>query len=193
MEERFTSGFAVVPLAVADQRPLLPPEVLVPRGQESTLLAVEGPSPFTHLGKPTFLLSGAEDTLIIRTSEQQAAMAGIERPTAENPHPALRQSFEDSEQPVVWGLLANSNHSTLGVSGGYWWPELKPNTAQRTFDPDSTFKLIEPALAHRMQQEKALAFFDLTIRQDKKARDALLDDAYADQGLAIEPRNVQDF
>ena len=120
-------------------------------------------------------------------------MAGIERPTAENPHPALRQSFEDSEQPVVWGLLANSNHSTLGVSGGYWWPELKPNTAQRTFDPDSTFKLIEPALAHRMQQEKALAFFDLTIRQDKKARDALLDDAYADQGLAIEPRNVQDF
>jgi hypothetical protein len=86
-------------------------------------------------------------------------------------------------------VLADSNHSTLGVSGDYWWPDLKPNTAKRTFDPESSFTLIAPALAHQMQKEKALAFFDLTIRQDQSALARVLDQKYAKQGLTLEARN----
>jgi len=186
MEPRFTAGFAVVPMALLDQRPKLPPEALAPVGQESALLAAQGDIAYTRLSKPTFLLSGAEDALIIGLGKQQAVKAETELPSGENPHPVLRALFEDSDQPVFWGLLANSNHSTLGVSGGYWWPDLKPNMAVRAFNPDVEFELLGTALAHRMQQQKALAFFDLTIRQDPAARDAILSDSFAKQGLIVE-------
>lgn len=190
MEPRFTAGFAVVPLALPDQRPLLPPEVLAPAGEESVLLAAQGDTPFAALTKPTFLLSGAEDALIIRLGQNQAAMSGTEEPSVNNPHPALRSLFEESSQPVFWGLLANSNHASLGVSGGFWWPDLKPNTARRALAPDVEFELIDVLLAHQIQQQKALAFFDLTIRQDPAAAEALLDDSFATQGLTLEARNL---
>ncbi len=35
-------------------------------------------------------------------------------------NPLLRQAFENTDAPVVWGLLADSEHATFGVSGGYW-------------------------------------------------------------------------
>ena len=189
MEPRFTAGFAVVPPGFSDQRGALPAEVLVPASRESVLLSAEGNSPFTHLNKPTFLLSGGEDALIIGLAAQQAKLAGAPGPSAENPHPLLRKIFESTSKAVVWGLLADSNHSTLGVSGGYWWPELKPDTSTRTFNPESTFTLIAPALAQQMQKEKALAFFDLTIRADRSALPRVLDQRYADQGLKLEARN----
>ena len=186
MEPRFTAGFAVVPVAFPDSRSQLPPEALMPPGQESVLLAAQGETAFTTLSKPTFLLSGAEDALIIGVGQQQATMAGTEVPSEENPHPALRALFEASDQDVFWGLLANSNHSTLGVSGGYWWPNLKPDTARRALSPEVEFELVEVALAHRMQQQKAMAFFDLTVRQDAAARESILDDSFAGQGLVVE-------
>jgi hypothetical protein len=40
-----------------------------------------------------------------------------------------------------------------------------------------------------MQKEKALAFFDLTIRQDSSARGDLLNQDYRSQGLILEARN----
>ena len=98
----------------------------------------------------------------------------------------MRALFEQSDQEVFWGLLANSNHSTFGVSGGYWWQELKPDTARRALSPEVEFDLIDVALAHRMQQQKALAFFDLTIRQDAAAGEVILDDSFAGQGLVVE-------
>lgn len=186
MEPRFTAGFAVVPVAFPDPRSQLPPQALMPAGQESVLLAAEGETAFTRLSKPTFLLSGAEDALIIGVGKQQAAMSGTEIPSEKNPHPALRALFEQSDQEVFWGLLANSNHSTFGVSGGYWWQELKPDTARRALSPEVEFDLIDVALAHRMQQQKALAFFDLTIRQDAAAGEVILDDSFAGQGLVVE-------
>lgn len=186
MEPRFTAGFAVVPVAFPDPRSQLPPQALTPAGQESVLLAAEGETAFTRLSKPTFLLSGAEDALIIGVGKQQAAMSGTEIPSEKNPHPTLRALFEQSDQKVFWGLLANSNHSTFGVSGGYWWPELKPDTARRALRPQVEFDLIDVALAHRMQQQKALAFFDLTIRQDPAAGEVILDDSFAGQGLVVE-------
>ena len=189
MEPRFTAGFAVVPPGWADPRPSLPTELLAPAGVESVMLAADGPFPLTDISKPTVLLSGAEDGLIIGLAAQQASAGGTDAPTPENPHTFMRQAFEEADAPVIWGLLADSNHSTFGVSGGYWWPDLKPNTQTRYFDPETEFELIAPKIAHRMQQELALAFFDVTIREDESARPGLLENRYEAEGLMLDSRN----
>ncbi len=189
MEERFTAGVSVVPPGWADPRGALPPDMLAPAGQESVLRSAEGPFPLTTIGKPTLILNGAEDDLIIGLAARMAESSGAPSPTADNPHPLLRQAFENTDAPVVWGLLADSGHATFGVSGAYWWPDLKPNTRERFFEPESSFKLIAPAKAHEMQKEKALALFDLTIRQDGSAKDRLLDQSYKVDGLMLESRN----
>jgi len=189
MEPRFTAGFAVVPPGWADTRSALSAELLVPASEESVMLSAEGPFPLTTISKPTVLLSGAEDSLIIGLAAQVAEMTGTDAPTAANPHPLLRQAFETTDSPVIWGLLADSNHATFGVSGGFWWPDLKPNTQARTFAPETEFELIPSSIAHNMQRELALAFFDLTIREDTSARSRLLENRYRDEGLIIESRN----
>ena len=189
MEDRFTAGFAVVPPGWTDQRAVLSPDTLVPVDKESALLSVAGSHPLTSFSKPTFLLSGADDGLIIGMSAQQAKASGTIKPTVGNPHPDLRQAFEKATVPVVWGLLENSNHSTFGISAGYWWPNLKPDTQLRTFNPSESFTLIAPAVAHKMQQEMALAFFDVTIRQEQSALADILDQRYQHEGLTLEARN----
>ena len=81
------------------------------------------------------------------------------------------------------------SHATFGVSGGYWWPELKPNTQARHFDPDTMFELADVRVAHRMQRELALDFFDATIRRDASAESRLKANRYERDGLALETRN----
>jgi len=189
MEPRFTAGFSVVPPGWADPRPQLPAQLLAPAGKESVIFAADGPFPLTSFSKPTLLLSGAEDSLIIGLAAQVASAGGAPMPTPDNPHTLLRQAFEETDAPVVFGLLADSNHSTFGVSGGYWWPDLKPNTQARHFEPDTEFELIAPAIAHKMQKELAVAFFDLTIREDNSAKARLLTNRYRADGLSIDSRN----
>ena len=186
MEPRFTAGFSVVPPAWADPRTAIPAEVLAPPGKESVLFAADGPFPLLTFEKPMVLLSGAEDGLIIGLGKQMGAT-----PTPDNPHPVLRQAYEASDAPLVWGLLADSNHGSFGVSGPYWWPDLKPNTQTRYFESDTEFTLVAPARAHQMQKELALAFFDLTIRQDESAKARLLDNRYKADGLMLESRNLK--
>lgn len=186
MEPRFTSGFAVVPPGWTDPRPSLPAELLT--DEESVLFAAEGPFPLTDLSKPTVLLHGAEDALIIGLGARMAATEA-DAPTLGNPHPLLYAAFRQSEAPVVWGMLADSNHATFGVSGGYWWPDLKPATQARHFDPNVEFELFNTQLAHTMQKELALAFFDTTIRRLPDARARLLDNGYGENGLQLELRN----
>ena len=190
LEPRFTAGFSVVPPGYADVRKFIPPEFLAPPGQESVLLSADGGFPLAEFNKPTFLLSGAEDHLIIQLAAAVAEQVGLPAPTPESPHSLLRAAYEASEAPVVWGLLQDSNHSTLGVSGGYWWPELKPGTMTRYFAPEEEFTLIAPELAQRMQREKALAFFDLYIRGDESARERVLDQSWRQSGLILESRNL---
>jgi dienelactone hydrolase len=189
MEPRFTAGFAVVPPGWSDPRPALPAEAIAAPGQESVLFAADGAFPLTAVSKPTVLLSGAEDSLIIGLGMQVANAGGGGMPSSENPHPLLRESFETTDAPVVWGMLADSNHASFSVSGGYWWWDLKPNSQPRTFDSETEFELIAPNIAHQMQKELALDFFDLTIREDDAALDRLGNNDYADQGLTIELRN----
>ncbi len=190
MEPRFTAGFSVVPPGYLDLRSTIPKQFLVPAGEESVLLSDGGGFPLGEFTKPTFLLSGAEDHLIIGLGADGAQMLGLPAPSAASPHPVLRAAYEASEAPVIWGMLADSNHSSLGVSGTYWWPELKPDTMARYFEEGAEFKLIDVELAHLIQKTKALAFFDLTIREDKTARDRLLDQSWADAGLALEAKNL---
>ena len=189
LERRFTSGFAVVPPGWPDPRPQLPAEALAGEGSESVLLAADGLFPLTAIQKPTVLLSGAEDTLIISLAASGAEAAGVDLPSPGNPHPILRRSFDETDAPVVWGLLADSNHATFGVSGGYWWPELKPNTQARHFDPDTMFEIADVHEAHKMQRELALDFFDATIRRDASAESRLKTNRYERDGLALETRN----
>ncbi len=160
--------------------------MLKPAGEESVLLSSEGPYPLIEISKPALILSGTEDDLIIGLAAATAKSAGTTAPSPENPHPILRQSYERTEFPVVWGLLADLNHSTCGVSGGYWWPD----SQMRYFEPTQSFKLIAPAIAHKMQQELALAFFDLTMKQDQSARQRLLDNRHESYGLTLESRNL---
>ena len=189
MEPRFTAGFAVVPPGWPDLRETLPADSLVPAGTESVLLAADGPFPLTRITRPTVLLSGAEDALIIGLSAQLAGAGAGPEPEPGNRHPTLRQAWLASDAPVLWALLDDSNHATLGVSGAYWWPALKPDTQRRYFDPDTEFRLVSPTVAHRVQRELALAFFDVTIRSQSSTRQRLLDNPWAGDGLTLESRN----
>lgn len=189
MEPRFDAGFAVVPPGWPDPRPALPLEALAPEGQESVLLARDGAFPLGDISKPTVILSGAEDTLIIGLAASSAAAAGVDAPSPDNPHPLLRRSFETTDAPVVWALLADANHATLGVSGGYWWPELKPNTQTRHFEPETEFELVDVGIAHRMQKALALDFFDATLRGDESAAQKLGQNDYGADGPTLETRN----
>jgi len=190
MEPRFTSGFAVVPPGWTDPRPTVPSEALVVRPQESVLLAATGEFPLTTITKPTFLLSGSEDALLIGLAASMANEFRTDEPSADNPHPILRNAYETNNSPIVWGLLSDSNHATFGVSGGYWWPELKPNVQTRYFEPDITFKLVDVDIAHQLQKELALAFFDFTIRLDESANKILINNQYKDYGLILESKNL---
>jgi len=190
MEPRFTSGFAVVPPGWTDPRPTVPSEALVVRPQESVLLAATGEFPLTTITKPTFLLSGSEDALLIGLAASMANEFRTDEPSADNPHPILRNAYEKNNSPIVWGLLSDSNHATFGVSGGYWWPELKPNVQTRYFEPDITFKLVDVDIAHQLQKELALAFFDFTIRLDESANKILINNQYKDYGLILESKNL---
>ncbi len=191
LEPRFAAGVVVVPFVLPDVRSLLPPERLRPAGQESVFLNREGPTAFGALQKPTLLLMGAEDALIIGAAAAYAALAGTSPPTAENPYPTLRTLYASSNVPAVWGMLADANHASFGVSGTYWWPALKPDLQQRFFEPETTFALVDPELAHRIQRAKVLQFFDLFVRGDAAARARLIDNPFRQDGFALEARNLE--
>ena len=189
LEPRFLAGAAVAPPSMPDARPGLPPEVLVPADRESAILSAGGPYGLGEIHRPTLLLSGSEDRLIIRLAAARAQATGDTIPTAENRFPVLRAAFETTPAPAVWAMLQDANHASFGVSGDYWWPELKPREFPRHFYPDTSFRLVDGQLAHRLQREKLLAFFDLWVADRPGARARLLADDYASAGLVLEHRN----
>ena len=48
--------------------------------------------------------------------------------------------------------------------------------------------MVSPKLAHKIQRETALAFFNLTLRGERQARDFLLSEPYADQDFVLKAR-----
>ena len=190
LEDRFAAGLVVAAPSTPDLRAALPAEALAPPGVASVVLSADGHYGLGEISKPTLLLSGAEDTLIIGLAANMAKAAGSPPPTPENPFPVLRQAFDETGAPAVWALLDNANHATFGVSGAYWWPHLKPNRFPRHFHPGTHYELVDAQLARQIQQDKALAFFDLTIRQDPTARARLIDNGHETDGLHLEWRNL---
>jgi dienelactone hydrolase len=144
-------------------------------------------APFLELRKPTFLLSGAEDDLLIGMASSQAGA----KPTPENPHPALFEAFIRSRAPAMWGLLANADHDAFTCAARYWWPGLKPGQARRALAPDETFELIEPQRAQAVQQLTARAFFDCFLRMDATALARLDPATLAAAGLTFDTRNLE--
>ena len=189
LEPRFSAGVAVVPMVLPDMRKGFPAELLKPENSESVILSSSGDNALHRISKPTMLLSGAEDSLIIGVGAAMASAIGGEVPTLENPLPELRRSYEQTTQPVIWGLLENSNHSSFGVSGGYWWPNYKPSSQKRFFNPEQSFQLVNVETAHQIQKQKVMQFFDLMIRGDKAVKNALLQNEFVEQGLQYESRN----
>ena len=189
LEHRFLAGVAVAPPSMPDPRPGLPGGMLVPSGTESAILSAEGPYGPGEISRPTMLLMGAEDRLIIGLAAARAQAAGTEAPTAGNPFPTLRTAFNDAKAPAVWAMLRDANHASFGVSGDYWWPDLKPREFPRHFQPAVPYRLAEPELAHAIQREKVLAFFDLFVAARPGARGRLLENRFEDAGFALEHRN----
>jgi len=186
LEPRFTAGFAVVPPSLPDLRALLPKEMLVRSPQESAILAAEGRFALADLNKPTLLLSGGEDQLILGMGYQMATMMGSTLPTTDNPYPVLKNAFDNATVPAVMAVVQNTNHGSFGVSGPYWFPTMKPDTFPVFFDKEAQYTLLEAETAHRIQKEMALAFFDLTIKGDQSRLEVLRENPWAAYDTRVE-------
>lgn len=193
LERRFTAGAAVVPLVMPDVRDLLPARFRKPKGIESVMLNHDGKASIHQINKPTLLLSGAEDSLIIGVGKALSESFKSDVPTTSNPLPALRQMYDDSQAPVIWGLLENSNHGSFGVSAPYWWPGLKAKSQKRFFTPQTRFDLVDVSVAHDIQRQKLLQFFNLTIKGDNEQTETLFKNQFKEHGLQWESRNFETF
>ena len=129
--------------------------------------------------------------MILGLSTQMAASTGGLAPTAGNPYPALQTAFERAGVPVVYALVQNTNHGSFGVSGPYWWPELKPDTFPQFFNPEESYQLLDTIDAHRLQKEMALAYFNLMIRGDQSALEILSNNPWKEYGARIQLRGFE--
>ncbi|MEH6584157.1 MAG: acetylhydrolase [Halioglobus sp.] len=188
LEDRFVAGFAVVPPSLPDPRALMPQEMLVKLPQESAILAAEGSFALDTLHKPTLLLSGGEDHLILGMGYQMATMMEGTLPTADNPYPILKQAMDKSEVPAVMAIVQNTNHGSFGVAAPYWWPLLKPDTFPMFFDNSRQYTLLEADIAHQIQQDMALAFFNFNLRGDQSGAELLRENPWQAHETQVEVR-----
>ncbi|MCV6627115.1 MAG: dienelactone hydrolase family protein [Cellvibrionaceae bacterium] len=187
LEDRFSAGMSVVPPYIPDLRPLLPEAALKPAGTESVLLGAEREHSFARLHKPTLLLAAAEDQIIIDSNRALAQAMKLSPPSPEQPHPLLYQLFSQARVPAFWGLLANTDHGSLGVAAPYWWPDLKAKQKPRALNPEQRYTLMDSEAAHRLQKDKALAFFEVFVKGETAAG------AQLKKGLAAELWEVRNF
>ena len=186
LEQRFTAGFVVAPPSIPDLRHILPPQALVHAPRESAMRAAQGHWALASLHKPTFILAGREDALILKLATQTAERVGAAAPTRDNPYPALQSAFEAASVPAVYAVVENANHASFGVAGPYWWPELKPDTFAQFFDPQRNYRLLPAGVAHQLQKEMALAFFDLTIKANPQGLALLEANPWAKDGADMQ-------
>ena len=190
LEPRFKAGVAVVAPSVPDFRSQLPVEMIASPQEESVMFSSQPIFPLNQLTRPTFLLNSAEDALILNINMGLAMAFKSDLPAKGNPHPILRNSFERSEAPVVWGQFESGNHGTLSVSGSYWWPELRLGRFPHYFDPTAHYTLTPAGQAHQIQAEKIRLFFDLTVRGERTAQKKLMENPWKERGFQLEARNL---
>jgi len=188
LEDRFRAGAAVVPPSVPDLRAALPRDTLIAPPAESVLLSAGKKTAFGDLQKPTLLLMGGEDALILQLGADMAQATGGTAPGPDNAYPVLQQTFEKAEVPAVFATLQNTNHASLSTAGPYWWPALKPTTLPRFFDPGQTYQLTDATTAHRIQQEMILAFLQATLRGDEESKALLQSNPWSKHQTHLELR-----
>ena len=188
LEERFTAGVAVVPPSVPDLRAAVPAAALVKSPQESVLLGDSEKTAFGQLHKPTLLVMGGEDQLILQLAADMAKATGGTAPTPDNAYPVLHEAFDSSAVPAVFAILQNTNHASLSTAGPYWWPSLKPNSFPKFFKPHEEYQLTNAATAHRIQLEMILAFLNAMLRGDETGKAVLRNNPWAEHNTQIELR-----
>jgi len=190
LEPRFNAGVAIVAPSVPDFRSQIPPEFLLPPQQESVMFSAGPKFPLANFTKPVFLLNSSEDALIININFGLSMAFDNQPPKASNPHPQIRQAFENSNTTVAWGIFEDGNHGTLSVSGAYWWPDLRIGQFPRYFDPEVKYTLTPAELAHQIQAEKVRQFFDLTLQGRQDTRNTFLQNPWESRGFSLEVRNL---
>jgi dienelactone hydrolase len=188
LEDRFTAGFAVVAPTLPDLRSVLPESERVSPPTESVLLATDDGSGLTILRKPTLLLVGSEDHLILGLSAQIANSMGVTAPSLESPYPRVKSAFDNATVPAVYSVVQDTNHGSFGVAGPYWWPHLKPDSFPRFFDPENHYQLLPADTAHQIQKEMALAYFNLMLLQDPSGLETLRSNPWSDYGTSVQLR-----
>jgi len=192
--DRIMAGAAVVPLATPDIRPYYVTQGGQLQNGESTFLSsdMENKPALSSLNKPTLLLNCAEDSTIIPLGNIFAMWTGDTTltPNIDNPFPSSYRAFEETNAPVVWAVLADSNHGSYAISSPYWWPDLKRNTFSEVFNSEQEYTLIDSEKAHEIQKKKILAFFDYFLKADEAAKERLLSDEFVSDGLSLEHRNL---
>lgn len=163
LEDKFTVGFANVPPSVPSIRAKVPALVLAAGDEELVVWSAQESKSNGRLPKSTFLFLGEEDRLILSIYNSYARDYGMTLSFLLNRYPLMKNAFDIAAVPAIYSVFGNINHGSFGVSGLYWWPNLKPNTYERYFDKDSVYTLLAAGGAHRLQSEMALAFFNLTI------------------------------
>jgi dienelactone hydrolase len=190
LEDRFKAGMSIVPMVTPDLRNILPKELLKPVSVESAILSAELASGFAELKKPTLILSGVEDQLIISSGKSFTAMVGLPEATQAVPYPVVSNLIHNTQQSVLFGLAEKTNHASFGVSGPYWWPQLKPDTFARTFAPEQEYQLMPSLKAHQIQKEKALEFFDVFVKADETQIEKLKANTYGEELLRWQVKNL---
>jgi dienelactone hydrolase len=185
LEPRFSAGFSVVPPTVPDMRGQLPSHSLIAPPAESVLLAAQGDYAYSGFGKPTLLLMGGEDKLILGLNRQMSQAMGGTSPTAKVPYPNLLQAAQTSGVPAVLALAQNTNHGSFGVAGPYWWPLLKPAQFPQFFDPQQSYQLLDAQRAHQVQAEMALAWFNLQLKANEQGEQTLQANPWQDAGVSL--------
>lgn len=188
LEQRFIAGFAVVAPPLPDLSGVLPESARVKAPTESVLLAADNSSGLATLKKPTLLLAGSEDHLILGLGSQLANSMGAPAPSVDNPYPQIQASFDSATVPVIYSLVQDTNHGSFGVAGPYWWPQLKPDSFPRFFDPKTRYQLLPAHTAHQIQKEMALAYFNLTLLEDQSGLDMLRSNPWQKYGTSVQVR-----
>lgn len=187
MEPSLKAGFAIVPAPLPEIEINLLFRFLLSWGQESALFGLNRKNGIQKFYKPTGIMVGEQDTLLIDITRSYAEAFGDTIPSKENRYPALSRSHKNSNVPAYMFSLKNSNHGSLTVAGPYWWPQLTPARFPRSFEPEQSYQLIDSEAAHDIQRRRVLAFFDIYLKGLTKKPVLLAEDP---QHLTIDARNA---
>ena len=194
--DRFKAGVSVVPLSAPDIRDYYTLNGGTLLETESAILSsdMDKEPSWTSLSKPTMIMNCREDS-IINTAKNICSLINDSIPGSalvpekKNRFPELKQSFDNTDIPVIWTELENADHGSYGVSSQYWWPYLKRNSFPKVFEPSKEYTLLDSRSAHEIHRKKILYFFDYFLKNDEQAAKKLKCREFKKLGFHIRHKN----